>query len=241
MTLNNLLSLRNGGPIGLAGASDIRLDTNGEIDIDADDTSRDSEKCDVIAGNSADTATIEKLRRRFLDRLAELFAAGRNGTSVTAAMLREVEREDHVDIWLARNNGFQADEDKKMIQETETMLYQNAGGFDPGRVTMSFRTKAIEYCSQRLEFYEGELRKRLVASQPRMREIIGLSDDEPDIHIIRNMYTYFFEPRDASETRLQRLEHLAALGAEVRRAVHKGRSFASHFGGSVSARKAITM
>ena len=221
-TLVNLLSLRNGGPVDLAKSSSMGFDTDGGIDGDPDDLSSDSGRFHEIAGVSADS--LEELRRRFLDRLAELCAAGRNGASVTATMLREVEREDHVDIWLARNGGFRAAEDKEIIQVTETMLDQIAGGLDPGKVTSSFWTQAVRYCSERLQF--EQLGKRLASSQPVIQEIIRsntCSADEPDMRIMHAICDHFFEPRDPSETRYSRLEHLAALGADVREAVHEGR------------------
>lgn len=50
----------------------------------------------------------DKLRKRFICRFVRVCAAERNGDFVAATVLKETEGDAHVDVWLARNNGFGA-------------------------------------------------------------------------------------------------------------------------------------
>ena len=62
------------------------------------------------------------LHNRFLNRLAELFAGVRNGRFVTATMMKEIERENYVHVWIARNNAFQDMGSPGMVSSIEACL-----------------------------------------------------------------------------------------------------------------------
>ena len=94
-----LLSLRNGGQMGIA-----QLDEFDQLDSPADDESIVS--LNTTAADRGFDARDLGLRKRFLDRLSELLAYERGGDHVSCAVLREDEAEGRVDIWVARNTGF---------------------------------------------------------------------------------------------------------------------------------------
>lgn len=103
-SLANLLSLRNGGQIEPASSSIEPLD--GEWDSNDNgysDTSSEDTRCAHIS-DAADEA--ERLKRRFLDCLAEFAANKKGGKAVACSAMRECE--DNVSIWITRNEGFDA-------------------------------------------------------------------------------------------------------------------------------------
>jgi hypothetical protein len=126
--LINLLALRAGSPIrpAVPGTLEQGLSAgSGSGDelglVDDEDFAHTTDQDQLRQPQARD-----KLRKRFLDRFAELFAAERKGHFVAAAVLRESDCEDRVDIWLARNNGFSTSRDKEMIKAIEDEF--NQGG-----------------------------------------------------------------------------------------------------------------
>jgi hypothetical protein len=126
--LINLLALRAGSPIrpAVPGTLEQGLSAgSGSGDelglVDDEDFAHTTDQDQLRQPQAHD-----KLRKRFLDRFAELFAAERKGHFVAAAVLRESDCEDRVDIWLARNNGFSTSRDKEMIKAIEDEF--NQGG-----------------------------------------------------------------------------------------------------------------
>lgn len=106
-TLANLLALRVGGPITLSSPQSWKEDDH----ID--------EALESVADTASPAPLHEvrgKLYDRFLNRISDILSAERNGRFVTAAILKESEPEPHVDIWVARNNGFKADADQRWFQ-----------------------------------------------------------------------------------------------------------------------------
>ena len=97
-----LLSLRNSGQLDPHAIDD-------EEDLDeldrfhSDDASVVTTSTDLIA-----QAEPDGLKKRFLDRLAELLAKEKGGTHVASAVIRDESQEGRrVDIWVARNCGFE--------------------------------------------------------------------------------------------------------------------------------------
>ncbi|KAF2443258.1 hypothetical protein P171DRAFT_487209 [Karstenula rhodostoma CBS 690.94] len=101
-SLANLLSLRNGGQVETSSLSDTVL---------VEDWSTDS-------GHG-------KLKRKFLDCLAEFAANEKGGTAVACSALKEAE--DNFVIWVARNEGF-LEVDKPVFAKLELMLGSLACG-----------------------------------------------------------------------------------------------------------------
>jgi hypothetical protein len=101
--LANLLALRNGGQVEPASLPDDDLEGNDsgeESDTGSIDTSRPQRISKSRHG---------RVKRKFLDSLAELAANKKGGHSVACSAMRE--EEDSVTVWIARNEGFQkADE-----------------------------------------------------------------------------------------------------------------------------------
>lgn len=102
-SLANLLSLRNGGQVEALSLSDALLDEDWSSDEEDGHDGIPSEHT-VRAQRIADSGH-EKLKRRFLDCLAEFAANKKGGTAVACTAMREAE--DNVVIWVARNEGFQ--------------------------------------------------------------------------------------------------------------------------------------
>lgn len=98
IALANLLALRNQGqvePISLYEESQNGDDSSYDNETSSIDT---SQACQIsVSGH-------DKLKREFLDCLAELMANERGGKSVTCSSMRETEEE--VTLWIARNEGF---------------------------------------------------------------------------------------------------------------------------------------
>jgi hypothetical protein len=179
----------------------------------------------------------DKLRKRFLDRFAELFAAERNGHFVAAAVLREAECEDRVDIWLARNNGFSTSRDEEMIQAIEDELNQLSRDTDQG--TANLLSRMIRYSDQRLSGYDCELQ---ILLDPHKAELLTpFSPMSGSLEFRNNVYSHFFSPKTPPKTDILRLGHLVSLGADARRAVHADSDRATAVGRPAWARKAITL
>jgi hypothetical protein len=179
----------------------------------------------------------DKLRERFLDRFAELFAAERNGHFVAAAVLREAECEDRVEIWLARNNGFSTSRDKEMIKAIGDEFNQLSRDTDRG--TANLLSHMIRYSNQRLSGYDGELK---ILLDPHKAELLAPSSPmSGSLEFRNNVYSHFFSPKTPLKTDIQRLGHLVSLGADARRAVHADSDRSNAVGGPAWARKAITL
>lgn len=105
-SLANLLSLRNGGQAEHSSVTDIVL----EEDEQSDDT-EDGDTSSVNTGlaQRLSESGHGKLKRRFLDCLAEFAANKKGGIAVACSAMKEAE--DNVVIWIARNEGF-SDADK---------------------------------------------------------------------------------------------------------------------------------
>jgi hypothetical protein len=179
----------------------------------------------------------DKLRERLLDRFAELFAAERNGYFVAAAVLREAECKDRVDIWLARNNGFSTSRDKEMIKAIEDEFNQLYRDTDQGTATLL--SHMIRYSNQRLSGYDGELK---ILLDPHKAELLDPSSPmSGSLEFRNNVYSHFFSLKTPLKTDLQRLGHLVSSGADARRAVHADSDRSNIVGGPAWARKAITL
>lgn len=118
-TLVKLLALRGGGAIPIA--VDETSDAHGMNDDDG--ASVDTTEQDALA-QEGDTW----LKKRFLNRLSEVLSAQKTGRFVAAAVMREDERENCVDVWVARNCGFPGARDKKMVRRIENSLNEMAKG-----------------------------------------------------------------------------------------------------------------
>jgi hypothetical protein len=194
--LINLLSLRAGNAV--------RPTISDAVGLDSDDLVEDGNESSNVGG-SVDAADqdgqqlpFDRLRRRFLDRIAEVFAAERNGSFVAAAVLREVEREDHVDIWVARNNGFKEDKDKEMIIATELALNKLAR--DEDHDTTDLRHHMLRYSSQRLKYYNDALMKILAPLEKIAPDSTSQTDECAAIW--NDIHSHFFTPSFLPETEL---------------------------------------
>lgn len=230
-TLIDLLSLRAGNPIRPTISDVVELDSDDLLEEGHDFS--DVGESDKPVDQDGEQRPFDSLRRRFLDRIAELFAAERNGSFVTAAVLREVEREDRVDIWVARNNGFKENKDKEMITATELALNKLAR--DEHHDITDLRQHMLQYSSLRIKHYNDVLMKTLAPL-----EKISTSSADEHATIWNDIHDNFFRQSPLTETDLQRSERLVILGADVRRAIHAGIDLYKGLRGSNWACKAIT-
>ena len=100
-SLANLLSLRNGGQAEPSSLSDTLLEE--DLDIE-DNRDGDAASMDTRFAHQISDSGHEKLKRKFLDYLAEFAANKKGGTAVACTAMKEAE--DSVVIWIARNEGF---------------------------------------------------------------------------------------------------------------------------------------
>lgn len=110
--LANLLSLRNGGQVEPASFPDDVLEEDFNDDWDA--ASVDTRKADQISDSGHN-----RLKRKFLDCLAEFAANRKSGKTVACTAMKEAE--DNVTVWIARNEGF-PDEDKPLFNKLSALL-----------------------------------------------------------------------------------------------------------------------
>jgi hypothetical protein len=237
--LINLLALRAGSPIRPAVSDTLEQGLSagsGSGDelglVDDEDFAHTTDQDQLRQPQARD-----KLRKRFLDRFAELFAAERNGHFVAAAVLREAECEDRVDIWLARNNGFSTSRDKEMIKAVEEEFNQLSRDTDRG--TTNLLSHMIRYSNQRLSGYDGELR---ILLDPHKAELLAPSSPVGgSLEFRNNICSHFFSPKTPQKTDILRLGRLVSLGADARRAVHADSDRSNAVGRPAWARKAITL
>ena len=115
-SLANLLSLRNGGQAEPASLSKTVL----EEDWDPDDSGdEDAPSMVTRFAHQISDSGHGRLKRRFLDCLAELAANKKGGTTVACSAMKEAE--DNVIIWIARNEGF-LDMDKLVFDKLGKIL-----------------------------------------------------------------------------------------------------------------------
>lgn len=86
-------------------------------DVDQDFTSADAQP---LSTNS------DILRQKFLDCICELLSHTKGGKFVTAAALRE--KENGVEVDIARNNGLDADDDEEYLDSLKQFLAMQARG-----------------------------------------------------------------------------------------------------------------
>ncbi|KAL9055451.1 MAG: hypothetical protein Q9162_003549 [Coniocarpon cinnabarinum] len=136
-SLANLLSLRNDGQAELSSLSERILEGESTLD-DAEDgntSSTNTRRADQITDSGH-----EKLKRRFLDCLAEFAANRHGGIAVACSAMKEAE--DNVIIFITRNEGF-ADVDQIMfdkLAEALSSLSRNAEMvlYHQGRIEHSY-------------------------------------------------------------------------------------------------------
>lgn len=115
-SLANLLSLRNGGRAEASSLLDAVLDEGCSSDEDGDEgTPRENT---VRAHRIADSGH-GKLKRKFLDCLAEFPANKKGGTEVACSAMTEAE--ENVFIWVIRNEGF-SEADKPVFEKLGMIL-----------------------------------------------------------------------------------------------------------------------
>ena len=112
-SLVSLLSLRNGGQLEHSSS-----DLSDPGDEPGDSNSVNSS--DSIINNPVSEGKYDALRKRFLDRLAELFSQEDDPRFVVAAAMRELPSDEGVDVYMARNHGFH--KEGRLRKEDEDMF-----------------------------------------------------------------------------------------------------------------------
>ena len=128
-SLANLLSLRNGGQAEPSSLSDTVL--QGDWDSD-DNEDGDAPSIDTRVAHQISDSGHGRLKRSFLDCLAEFAANKKGGTAVACSAMKEAE--DNVVIWITRNEGF-SDVDKLVFDKLGKMLGSLSCNNGTSRVT----------------------------------------------------------------------------------------------------------
>ena len=114
----HLLFLRAGGQVDFASLpTDVLADDDND---DWDVASVDTNKAYQISDSSH-----ARLKRKFLDCLAELAANKKDSKTVSCTAMKEAE--DSVTIWIARNEGF-PDKDKAVFDKISLLLGRQSYG-----------------------------------------------------------------------------------------------------------------
>ena len=130
-SLANLLALRNGGQ---AEASSLSTDVLEEDWNPDDDGNGDALSTDTNLAHQLSDSGHGRLKRRFLDCLAEFAANKKGGTAVACSAIKEAE--DNVILWLARNTGF-LDTDALVFDRLGEMLGSLSGNNCTSRAIFS--------------------------------------------------------------------------------------------------------
>jgi hypothetical protein len=131
-SLANLLSLRNGGQAEPSSLADTVLEEDWESDDNGDG---DAPSMDTRFAHQISDSGHGRLKRRFLDCLAEFAANKKGGTAVACSAMKEAE--DNVVIWIARNEGF-SDVDKPAFDKLGKVLGSLSCNSGTSRVTALF-------------------------------------------------------------------------------------------------------
>lgn len=115
-SLANLLSLRNGGQAEPSSLPNTVLEEDCQSD---DNVEADTPSLDTKIAHPLSNSGHGRLKRRFLDSLAEFAANKKGGAAVACTAMKEAE--DNVIIWIARNEGF-SDVDKSAFKRLEELL-----------------------------------------------------------------------------------------------------------------------
>jgi hypothetical protein len=137
-----LLSLRNGGQAEVSSLFDAVLDEDCSSDEDGDEGM--PSEITVRAHRIADSGH-GRLKREFLDCLAEFAANKKGGTAVACSAMKEAE--ESVVIWVARNEGF-SEADKPVFEKLAMLFGLLACG--RGTVSRSSNSHTELMCSVQL-------------------------------------------------------------------------------------------
>ncbi|KAJ4286493.1 hypothetical protein N0V90_013193 [Kalmusia sp. IMI 367209] len=171
-SLANLLSLRNGGQAEASSLSDAVLDEEWSSDEEGNEGAPSENT--VRAHRIADSGH-GKLKRKFLDCLAEFAANKKGGTAVSCSAMKEAE--ENVVIWVARNDGF-SEADKPVFEKLGMML----GSLACGRVEQSENLlweEMLSYHQSRVESnYIPDLRASLKVYEASLKPLASATADD---------------------------------------------------------------
>lgn len=137
-SLANLLSLRNGGQAEPSSLCDTALEEDWDRDDNGDE---DAQSVDTRLAHKISDSGHGKVKRRFLDCLAEFAANKKGGTAVACTAMKEAE--DNVVIWISRNEGF-SDVDNPVFDKLGKLLSSLSCKSGTSRVTaVSLHTKLM--------------------------------------------------------------------------------------------------
>ncbi len=136
-SLANLLSLRDGGQAEPSSLSDTVLEEDWDLDDNGDGN---APSMDTRFAHQISDSGHGRLKRRFLDCLAEFAANKKGGRAVACSAMKEAE--DNVVIWVARNEGF-SDVDKLAFDMLGKVLGSLSCNSSTSRVTALFLNTKI--------------------------------------------------------------------------------------------------
>ena len=133
-SLANLLSLRNGGQAEPSSLLDPVLQEEEDWDPD-DNEDEDAPSMDTRVAHQISHSGHGRLKRSFLDSLAEFASNKKGGTAVACSAMKEAE--DNVVIWITRNEGF-SHVDKLVFDKLGKLLGSLSRNNGTSRVTALF-------------------------------------------------------------------------------------------------------
>ncbi|KAF2263123.1 hypothetical protein CC78DRAFT_604897 [Lojkania enalia] len=157
--LANLLSLRNGGQAEPASLIEDVLEDDSDDDSDA--ASIDTDRPDQISYSGH-----ARLKRKFLDCLAEFAANKKGGRTVACTAMKEAE--DSVTLWIARNEGFAKQEEK---------VYDNLSGM-LSHISTKNETNAMreDLWSKMLSYHQDRIERDYIPSLRASFKSLGIAD-----------------------------------------------------------------
>ncbi|KAF2796524.1 hypothetical protein K505DRAFT_406320 [Melanomma pulvis-pyrius CBS 109.77] len=132
-SLANLLSLRNGGQAEPSTLADTVLEEDWGPDDNGDG---DALSIDTRLAQQISDSGHGRLKRRFLDCLVEFVANKKGGKAVACSAMKEAE--DNVVIWIARNEGCYQTHTSCLVDQSETLLWEEMVLYHQNRIEHSY-------------------------------------------------------------------------------------------------------
>ncbi|KAH8806868.1 hypothetical protein DL96DRAFT_1763937 [Flagelloscypha sp. PMI_526] len=157
VALTSLLSLKNGGQ--LDPLDQVSLEMEAEELDEADDDDEEGSISSTLSGDTTSPQRISQssgsqLKKRFLDRLAEVLAHEPGALYVSCAVMQEYE--DHVVVRVACNQGFKKS-DRKFLRSFETIVSEISSTEENTGLDSDASEKLwlllVEHYKPRLEWY----------------------------------------------------------------------------------------
>lgn len=229
--LAHLLSLRNNGA---TESPAVKSFESADYVLESSSEASTCTTCPELLSSSREDGIL----RRLLNRLSELLAVEKRGPFVSAAMLREDEKEDCADIWVARNSGF-SEKDHSLMNTIAKAMTTVAKGIEGvcSSVLLTSRyahlfvdvesagqglwTTMLVYSTPRIDIYRKDL-MRLYRCNRRVINDTLSKDSNAGSELSDTLRRIFAElathvSGHTNEKKEEKLERLVKMAYEVRK------------------------